>query len=82
MGGGPDLVKGGRKAGDAWLHDYLANRQAKDRWSPDWDLRGAALDVALVYDVGRDLANSSAWPQWKPGSEFAANRPARADPKS
>lgn len=82
MGGGPDLVKGGRKAGEAWLHDYLADRHTKDRWSPDWDLRGAALDVALVYDVGRDLANSNAWPQWKPGAEFAAYRPTRANPKS
>ena len=68
--GGPDLVKGGRSAGQAWFRTYLVSRyrlSSKDRWSPDWDLRGAALDVALVYDVGRDLANSSAWPQWESG---------------
>jgi Zn-dependent M28 family amino/carboxypeptidase len=76
IGGGPDLIEGGRKAGDAWLEDYVAHRyhQPEDRWSPDWDLRGAAQDVAAVYEVGRDLAVSDQWPQWKPGSEFAAGR--------
>jgi len=77
--GGPDLVKGGRKAGEAWLRGYLVSRDrtsAKDRWSPDWDLRGGALDVALAYDVGRDLANSSAWPQWRSGQSLVAGQPA------
>ena len=79
--GGPDLVKGGRVAGDAWLKGYLASRDrsgAKDRWSPDWDLRGAALDVALAYEVGRDLANSGGWPQWKSGQAAAAQPAAGA----
>lgn len=76
--GGPDLVKGGRRAGDAWLRSYLVSRyrSAKGGWSPDWDLRGAALDVALVYDVGREIANSSAWPQWRSGQTSAAGQPA------
>jgi Zn-dependent M28 family amino/carboxypeptidase len=78
--GAPDLVKGGRRAGEAWLKDYLATRTLapKDRWRPDWDLRGGALDLSLVYDVGRELANSPAWPRWKSGAEFAAARAARA----
>jgi Zn-dependent M28 family amino/carboxypeptidase len=80
--GAPDLVKGGRAAGEAWLKDYLATRDPapKDRWRPEWDLRGGALDLALAYDVGRELANSPAWPQWKSGAEFVAARaaPARA----
>jgi Zn-dependent M28 family amino/carboxypeptidase len=76
MGGGPDLIAGGRKAGDAWLEDYVAHRYHRpdDRWSADWDLRGAAQDVAAVYEVGRELAVSDLWPQWKPGAEFAAGR--------
>ena len=37
-------------------------------------LRGAAADVALLLDVGRDLANGRAWPVWNPDSEFRAVR--------
>jgi Zn-dependent M28 family amino/carboxypeptidase len=72
LGGGPDLVAGGRAAGDRWVDDYTANcyHKACDAWSPDWDLRGAAQDVDLLYDLGRRLADSDAWPDWNPGSEF------------
>ncbi|MBS0296798.1 MAG: M28 family peptidase [Proteobacteria bacterium] len=74
--GGPDLLNGGRAAGEAWVADYTANHYHRpaDRWSADWDLRGAAADADLIYAVGRRLANSDLWPSWKPGSEFAAKR--------
>jgi Zn-dependent M28 family amino/carboxypeptidase len=74
--GGPDLIKGGRAAGEAWVSDYTARHYhtPNDRWSADWDLRGAAADADLIYALGRDLANSARWPSWKPGSEFAAER--------
>ena len=77
LGGGADLVEGGRAAGDAWVADYTARcyHQTCDAWSPDWDLRGAAQDVELTLKVGQDLANSRDWPDWKPGSEF---KPIRA----
>ena len=76
LGGGPDLVKGGRAAGDAWISDYTAHcyHQPCDVWRADWDLTGAAQDVDLLYQVGRDLAADGAWPRWKPGSEFLALR--------
>jgi Zn-dependent M28 family amino/carboxypeptidase len=76
LGAGPDLVNGGRAAGDAWVADYTAHcyHQTCDEWRPDWDLRGAAQDVALAYAIGRELAFSRAWPAWKPGSEFAPIR--------
>ena len=72
LGGGVDLVEGGRAAGEQWVADYTANCYHKpcDAWSPDWDLRGAAQDVALAFEIGRDLANSNRWPGWKAGSEF------------
>ena len=35
---------------------------------------GEALDVTLIYDVGRSLADSTRWPEWKTGSEFKALR--------
>ncbi len=76
IGGGADLVDGGRAAGDRWVADYTDRCYHKpcDDWSPAWDLRGAAADVALLFDLGDDLANSSRWPDWNAGSEFKATR--------
>jgi Zn-dependent M28 family amino/carboxypeptidase len=80
LGGGADLVNGGRAAGDKWVSDYTANcyHQPCDAWRADWDLRGAAQDVAVLYDIGRDLASSRDWPNWRDGSEFKAARDATA----
>src|SRR5579859_865077 len=77
MAGGPDLINGGREAGERWVNDYTSRcyHQACDDWSPDWDLSGAAQDIDLLYEVGRDLANSARWPDWNPDSEF---KPIRA----
>ena len=76
LGGGEDLVTGGREAGERWVADYTARCYHKpcDAWSSGWDLRGAAQDMQLLHDVGRDLAGSSRWPQWKQGSEFKSVR--------
>ncbi len=80
IGGGPDLWEGGRAAGDRWIADYTRDRYHKtgDAWSPDWDLRGAAQDVQLLYDVGHGLANSASWPEWRAGSEFKVLRDSSA----
>jgi Zn-dependent M28 family amino/carboxypeptidase len=76
LGGGVDLVKGGREAGDRWVTDFTANcyHQTCDEWRPDLDLSGAAQDIALFYDIGRDLAFGRDWPEWNSGSEFRAIR--------
>jgi Zn-dependent M28 family amino/carboxypeptidase len=76
LGGGEDLVSGGRAAGDAWVADYTAHcyHQPCDAWSPTWDLRGAMEDVDLFYRIGKYLGNSRHWPQWRPASEFKAIR--------
>jgi Zn-dependent M28 family amino/carboxypeptidase len=80
IGGGADLVNGGRPAGDAWVSDYTAHcyHQTCDSWSQDWDLRGAAQDIDLFYRIGLELANSRRWPEWHEGSEFKAIRAASA----
>lgn len=80
LGGGQDLIVGGREAGEQWVSDYTANCYHKpcDAWSADWDLRGAAQDVALLYDMGRVLAQPGVWPNWKAGSEFKPVRDASA----
>ncbi len=76
IGGGVDLVSGGRAAGNAWVTDYTANcyHQTCDTWSASWDLRGAAQDVDLFYRVGLELGNSRRWPTWRATSEFKAIR--------
>jgi Zn-dependent M28 family amino/carboxypeptidase len=76
IGGGVDLVSGGRNAGDAWVSDYTAHcyHQTCDTWSRSWDLRGAAEDVDLFYRVGLELGNSRRWPGWRATSEFKAIR--------
>jgi len=78
MAAGPDLIDGGREAGDRWVNDYTSRcyHQVCDNWRPDLDLRGAAQDIELFYDVGRDLANSTRWPDWNADSEFRAIRDA------
>ncbi|MFB7879563.1 M28 family metallopeptidase [Brevundimonas diminuta] len=60
--------------------DYVANRyhQPTDEWTPQWKMDAAAADVQLLYEVGRDLANSRDWPAWKPGDEFEGARNASA----
>ncbi|MCF8505681.1 MAG: M20/M25/M40 family metallo-hydrolase [Caulobacter sp.] len=76
IGGGPDLVVGGREAGDRWVTDYTTRcyHQPCDNWSPAWDLRGAAADVDLILFSGGELMNSRQWPDWNDGSEFKALR--------
>jgi Zn-dependent M28 family amino/carboxypeptidase len=80
LGGGADLVNGGREAGDRWVTEYTAKayHTTGDAWSADWDLRGAAQDVALFYEIGKELAAGGAWPNWKDGSEFKPVRDASA----
>jgi Zn-dependent M28 family amino/carboxypeptidase len=84
VGSGEDLVVGGKEAGAKAEADYTANRyhQPADEWKADWDLNGQAQDIGLFYEVGADLANSTAWPEWQAGSEFKALRDAtKADRK-
>ena len=80
LGGGPDLVDGGRVAGDAWVTRFTADAYHKpgDRWTPQLDFRGAAQDVDALLRMTRRLANSREWPQWSAGSEFKAAREASA----
>jgi Zn-dependent M28 family amino/carboxypeptidase len=73
---GDDLVQGGKARGKQLADEYTEKRyhQPADEWQESYDLTGQAQDLALVYALGRDLANSTRWPDWKPGSEFKALR--------
>ncbi|MCI3132962.1 M28 family metallopeptidase [Phenylobacterium aquaticum] len=76
FGGGQDLVNGGKARGEALAKAFVTDRyhQPADEYSPDWDLTGAVQDGGLLYELGRKLANSDEWPEWKAGSEFKAER--------
>ena len=76
LDGGNDLFNGGVPAGEAAAKDYVLNHyhQPSDEWSPSWDWRGAAIDLGLYYEVGRQLADSDIWPTWRADSEFKARR--------
>lgn len=73
---GVDWVDGGREAGlAAWKARFGADyHKPSDEWSADWDLRSAVENLTLLYRLGLQLANSDAWPTWKPTSEFGQVR--------
>jgi Zn-dependent M28 family amino/carboxypeptidase len=74
--GGEDLVTGGTAAGRLAAEDYRRNRyhQPSDEYDTRWDWSGAIRDLQIYYLIGRELANSTAWPNWRPGDEFRAIR--------
>jgi Zn-dependent M28 family amino/carboxypeptidase len=44
------------------------------RMDREWTFTGMARDLGMLYAVGRDLADSKAWPNWSKDSEFRAAR--------
>ncbi len=80
ISGAPDLVAGGRPAGQAWLDGYMrCYHQTCDAWDAAWDLRGTARDIDLFRAVGAKLAATRTWPEWRDGSEFKAIRAETAE---
>ena len=63
-------------------NEYTANDYHKptDEVKPDWDLSGAVEDGQMLFEVGYRVAQSSKWPEWKPGTEFKAKREAMLKP--
>ncbi|MFZ3289651.1 MAG: M28 family metallopeptidase [Telluria sp.] len=81
FGSGDDWEQGGVPAGEASAKDYTTNNyhQPSDQWSAQWSFAGMARDLEILYAVGRDLADSTAWPNWAQDSEFRAIRDKSAD---
>ncbi|MFT4156053.1 M28 family metallopeptidase [Parafilimonas sp.] len=75
-GGGIDVVGKGKEYGRKLEDDYTANRyhQPADEYDASWTFDGGLQDMQLLFSVGEKLANESAFPQWKDGSEFKAAR--------
>jgi len=47
-----------------------------DEVQGDWDLRGLAQDIELWFNIGLEVADGDAWPNWYEGNEFRAIRDA------
>jgi Zn-dependent M28 family amino/carboxypeptidase len=75
-GSGEDMVEGGMAKGHAAALDYIANRYHKpqDEYDPSWNWTGAVQDLTLYYQLGRELASGSMWPNWYKTSEFRTIR--------
>jgi Zn-dependent M28 family amino/carboxypeptidase len=73
---GEDLVKGGTAAGHAAAEDYRMHRyhQPSDEYDPTWDWSGAIRELKIFYQIGRELATTTDWPNWNQGDEFRAIR--------
>jgi Zn-dependent M28 family amino/carboxypeptidase len=73
---GVDDEARGPQWGESQFEEYRAHRyrQAGDRYTEDWDVRGAVEDLELYRTVGERLANSRRFPRWFPTSEFSGNR--------
>jgi Zn-dependent M28 family amino/carboxypeptidase len=73
---GEDWMEGGEAAGRASKEAYTTNNyhQPSDEWSAQWPFTGMARDLELLYALGRDLADSKAWPNWSQDSEFRTVR--------
>ena len=70
--------------GDLRRDEYTQNDYHKpsDEVKSNWDLAGAVEDIAIAAEVGRRVANGTAYPTWKPTSEFRARREAMLKAKS
>jgi Zn-dependent M28 family amino/carboxypeptidase len=78
MGSGVDYIGKPEGWGLAQRKEYTAQRYHKptDVFDPNWDLSGAVEQAQVLFQIGEDLANSTAWPAWSAKSEFKAKRDA------
>jgi Zn-dependent M28 family amino/carboxypeptidase len=62
--------------GQTIADDFTAKHyhRPSDEFDPKWDFSGAIADLQLLFNVGKNLANSDKFPKWKTGSEFKAIR--------
>lgn len=81
FGSGQDMEEGGLEAGKAFRTKYTADNyhQPSDEWSASWTFAGMARDLEMLYALGHDLADSTAWPNWSSDSEFRAARDQSAE---
>ena len=81
---GRDLVEGGTAAGNRIVSAYNKNcyHQPCDEFDARWSFAGTVQEASVAYLLGRELANSEAWPTWNDGIEFKALREQTAGERS
>jgi Zn-dependent M28 family amino/carboxypeptidase len=80
FGSGQHWEQGGVAAGKKESDRYTAENyhQPSDEWHAEWTFEGMARDLGILYAVGRELADSNAWPNWSRDSEFRTARDSSA----
>jgi Zn-dependent M28 family amino/carboxypeptidase len=75
-GSGVDVIGKGKEYGQKQDDEYRDKHyhRPSDEYNTTWDLTGAIDDLKLLFLVGKHLANSEAWPNWKSDSEFKSIR--------
>ncbi len=71
-GSGIDVVGKGKEYGKKLEDDYTSKHyhQPSDNYDSNWTMEGGISDLKLLFLVGKRMAFSDKWPQWKSGSEF------------
>lgn len=72
--GSYDHKEGGTEYAKAFREKYTSSRYhaPADEYDPaEWNMGGMVQDGQLFLNIGQNLANSSIWPKWNPGSEFS-----------
>jgi Zn-dependent M28 family amino/carboxypeptidase len=62
---------GRQKRDEYTARDY---HKVSDEVKPDWDMSGAVEDLQLLFEVGYGVAQGVRYPEWKPNTEFKAQR--------
>jgi Zn-dependent M28 family amino/carboxypeptidase len=71
---GRDLADGTRADAVVEQYNMQCYHQRCDAFRPDWTMVAAAQDGALVYALGREIADSARWPAWRTGVPFGTVR--------
>ena len=74
--GGFDLVEGGKDAGFAIEEEYRLNAYhgVADEYEESWNLEGLNQSIDVIFNISKELANNSQWPNWYEGNEFKSTR--------
>jgi Zn-dependent M28 family amino/carboxypeptidase len=76
--GGIENLEKGPEYGQAIIDDYTVEHyhKAADNFDPNWDLRGVVQDLNALQYLGKLLANSDKWPNYREGNAFKKARDA------
>lgn len=76
--GGIENLEKGPEYGQSVVDDYTIEHYHKgaDNFDPNWDLRGVVQDLNALQQLGKTLANSDKWPNYREGNAFRKARDA------